>query len=463
MFIYLKLLTNLFWVDKMANIWLDPAKVSASFATYVNNITAHEPSMDESHYKTLNASPIFTNCKIHQLFFYEHKKQTLDSFLYGIANDKCTMAIISAETKIKDNKKTREPSQSLMTACKLFMGSELLKKHKTTDVSLLMDIFKSDRLCERNWIRCYNSLSVILSACLHNLYTESTYRNKFTKIGRDKSRNESWKPAFPSSFLNHVDVESQQIAKSAGFNFSIMKDKAKYSKTLYTNLIATCQSDILEIDCEKLTNMVSTLIESKDDFIDKLLLVQLSTGARFIEVCKVSEFLLPVEDLHYPDVPSMEQRISIRGVAKAQKFNADGKEITTKRMILPKPVLFMTPADVIKTINACRTQILSLCNKKKGGPKASSLHAFSNDFVTTVIIKMALKRLKSFDLTGETAVGTHLLRKLYASLSYTVYAPKNMTKVAWIKEVLGHTGFDSVLAYNTVQPNIKRQKVQDSV
>lgn len=427
-------------------VWGDPGKVSSEFGAYVSSITAHTPDMSQSQYKKTEqksqSDPIPSS--YHKDFPLPVRTSTLHGYLKIITRSKVALAIIAHEVKPQNGGCVRSSSPSLYTAC-LLMGGK-----GTSDMCALKSLFAGDMLTENNWIQCYNSLSVLLPPALHNVKTELVYRTQFTKIGRQQSIQHNWTPKFPVSFLRHVDREAQIAASSAGLDWAIDGAKKRFDRDSRMGLIDNQQYNVDEMKFSELEKLAK-LLEGSNSFIDKILLVQLATGARFIEVCRVSEFKLPIEDLNFPDTASFHGKISIIGIAKAPKYNSAGTEIKDPVVLLPKPTLFITPSDVKSHVAGIRPNVLELCNKRSGEAK-EDIKDYTNEFVTATVISLALDRLMSHGIKCDGYVlSTHMLRKLYANASFSLHAPRSMTKVAWIKEVLGHTNYNSVLSYNSIK------------
>jgi hypothetical protein len=245
--------------------------------------------------------------------------------------------------------------------------------------------------------------------------------------------------------------------------------------------------------------MASDLFAFANDLIastnvhDKILLVQLCTGARWIEVVKVSQFYLthqtnwknanknPISTYHGHDP---QRDIVVVGVAKVrrnkvsnqsseekkgdekdadeeedsegdnQDVSDDSKELTVtdaKRVLAPKPVMFVKPEEIQHMVyNLIRPWFKS---KMRG--QDPTYDGATNHDLTTSYNKLTNARLRTYSITSRPEdmkrVHTHTMRKLYANYSYDTYAAKSITKPAWIQMVLGHlpTSFMSSLAYNT--------------
>jgi hypothetical protein len=205
----------------------------------------------------------------------------------------------------------------------------------------------------------------------------------------------------------------------------------------------------------------------------KALLVELSIGARMIEVLKVSDFYLP-EQLYGRSPPTGDPgsfqpgTIVQHGVAKdrdkvqieqdedgnvtvvdiqpkdAGDFDKQRREAQSVRTLKPKPVLFNLQPEYIRYLvyEVIRPTLITFLMQHghDGMSKADATQLAthgSNKALTKKIAHIMIKRTKEF-FPGSAIVGTHTLRKIYANYSYDTYADKKITRNAWIQQVLGH-------------------------
>jgi hypothetical protein len=189
--------------------------------------------------------------------------------------------------------------------------------------------------------------------------------------------------------------------------------------------------------------------------IDKILLVQLAVGSRFVEVIKVSDYFVASEHREEPEwkneqVGKFDNAILIKGVAKSknndqQDGNVEAGKDDTE---IVKPVAFkMSPLEiqylVYEVIRPAIAQFIK------------NLEITDNKDYTAKFNLPALKRIRSFngfDKEGfdTNRFGTHALRKIYANYSFDNYAV-GVSRNAWITKVLGHepSSVTTSLSYTT--------------
>ena len=211
-------------------------------------------------------------------------------------------------------------------------------------------------------------------------------------------------------------------------------------------------------------------------FLDKALLVELATGARMIEVLKVSDFYDPSvlnmdEEKVEGKPPSsvtqsgmiVQHKIAKDRETVEAKTNKDGTQELVKRTkkdmgnfdvidnrqisvrtLKPKPILFKLPPEYIRYLvyGVIRPELVKyLKTKSKGRYSAENANDLvygkatmeSNKALTNIISSVAVRRTKGF-FPGSVVKGTHTLRNIYANYSYDTIADKRVTR----KQVLGH-------------------------
>ena len=160
-------------------------------------------------------------------------------------------------------------------------------------------------------------------------------------------------------------------------------------------------------------------LRGSEDFKDKVILVCLTTGARFIEVLRISTFI---------PVPTNPNEILVQSVAKKKDKSEEFQVI--------RPLLVLRAEEVVPVVEDIRTITDSgrdseLTNTQLSGKYNSSIN----------------RRLKTYGLGGTL----HDLRKLYGTLTYEFYTNRNKTSLnAWLKNILGHERLETSLHYNTI-------------
>jgi hypothetical protein len=147
------------------------------------------------------------------------------------------------------------------------------------------------------------------------------------------------------------------------------------------------------------------LMNSGNDIIQQITLLQLCCGARMIEVLRVSTF---------SSIPNNEHHILVKGTAKS-------REVKT----FVRPLLFLTPKRFIELANKIQSHVNRECTRLNMKTRAQISRHFNktvNDTLRGII-------------PGFTS---HRCRELYANLSWNLLCPSHVSLTKWICDVLGH-------------------------
>ena len=109
-----------------------------------------------------------------------------------------------------------------------------------------------------------------------------------------------------------------------------------------------------------------------------------------------------------------------------------------------KPTLFdVTPQEIVDLVREIRAGV------RKKVPDYDSIKRDDFDKIqklSNLYLQKAVARV--FDLFGYRQ--THLLRRVYGNWSYAVYGALKMSKLGWLKLVLGHTSTNTSRAYTSL-------------
>jgi integrase len=187
-------------------------------------------------------------------------------------------------------------------------------------------------------------------------------------------------------------------------HLSISKDQAKTITDLKTRKVFERNENRREIDLDQVTQVMDKLKSSPRDKYDLCLLIQLNTGLRLIESLYVSKF---------ETIQGEQSMVKIVGLAK-NKSEKSVNEVTN-------PLINLTYDELIALQKEMRDE-LNL---------EGTLKAITNRYSNKIN-----KRVKEFFGPDSTS---HDLRRMYGSLSYIKYAPKEMSINVWLNQHLGHS------------------------
>jgi hypothetical protein len=225
-----------------------------------------------------------------------------------------------------------------------------------------------------------------------------------------------------------------EMGMEAGYKVMIRK-YIQLSPELYAsyllnvqNKTQTSQRNVQSVKPNLLWQL-ATHLEKSRFWIDKVLLLQLSTGSRFIEALLLSKYT-PSE---------ANNNIIITGVAKKRN---EGEKFE----VIAKPVLFITNKQVVNL----KTQVIDqIVNRELLRMKIDKSDLKK---VSALFAPLANSRLRT--LVPDTTFTTHSMRKLYANYSYHLFGQTSgLTNIAWINDVLGHStnSLHVALSYNNIR------------
>ena len=266
------------------------------------------------------------------------------------------------------------------------------------------------------------------------------------------------------------------------YEFSALDpEKKRYAKQLHELNLTT--QNITPIDFEYsavLAAKTAWMNTDNTDWLQKVLLVQLATGSRFIEVLKISDFYGPgdipggaeaIRD-HHIVVHKVAKTKAKRGkyvafydAAKEDAKDQDLSDEPLERQLPPKPTLFIPPSMVRYLVyKIIRPAVKKVVEAKWGKGHVPTNVELTGEFNTKANKLLRAQFSTTIDDEKHTAIkGTHTLRKIYANLSYDMYSDKVMSKNAWITRVLGHepTSVTTSLSYTGLNVKQGAPEVED--
>lgn len=334
----------------------------------------------------------------------------------------------------------------VMTACRLlFKANNKAVPKCLTAIGFLKKLFADPSFIESaNWIQCMNYLGRLLPVLIPNIASRNVTMSIFRKIIKDLGKKDDWAIKCPYFGGGGTDTDKKQrsIVKKAGLDFKIGHDIASKIKNDAEKKREQNQHNAKTMNSKAIRDFVDVATESNDPFL-RVLMVQLATGARSVEVYKVSQFLLPVEDMKAPDLHQTKGKICVKGVAKKRDYQGGDD------LMLQKPALFISPITIKHYVEGIRRELLTRIQRKINR-RTTSMQDYTNDELHDafqVKLNTTAQQFKLF--TDETIkLTSHMMRKIYSNWSYHTHAPPTVTKAGWISDVLGHSSTKQVLSYN---------------
>eukprot|EP00808_Paulinella_micropora_P000368 g41217.t1 len=202
------------------------------------------------------------------------------------------------------------------------------------------------------------------------------------------------------AYKEHHEKEEKQINKALALTEEERTQKAtKQIKKRNANL-----KDIKDFEPDLITSVMDKLNES-NKLVDLIILLQLATGRRLIEVLRITDL---------PQEAKTPNYIIIDKVAKDKKGYIKDIEV---------PLIHITYEDMKSAWEAVRAGL----NEKD---KAKSNEDLTNKFNARISRRMT-------DLLKKKAT-SHLARKIYGAMAYRQFAPGNIDRSVYLSQVLGH-------------------------
>jgi integrase len=177
------------------------------------------------------------------------------------------------------------------------------------------------------------------------------------------------------------------------------------------------------VSVQQITDFKDNLLSPKFKIIPAIIMAQLSSGCRLIEILS-SEFNF--------EESKTEGYILQSNVAKNRTDNDRPVE---------KPVLFMTVENFLKLMKIIRSRM----THKEGDDNITLSNRYDKR-VNTKVKKLGLEVGMSPEISS-----SHDLRRLYANYSHMKFASPNCSLQCWISKVLGHADLTSTANYSTVK------------
>jgi integrase len=171
-------------------------------------------------------------------------------------------------------------------------------------------------------------------------------------------------------------------------------------------------------------NKILSLLNPKFKIIPALILTQLCSGCRLIEILN--------SDFKFEESETKENYIIQSDVAKNR---------TNEERPVVKPIIFMQSSVFLKLLKKVRNNL----THKDTDTNVELTNRF-NKRINAVIKKVAIE----LNISGITS--SHDLRKIYGNYSHLRHSPNNCSLQCWLSSVLGHDSLGSASAnYSTLR------------
>jgi hypothetical protein len=284
-------------------------------------------------------------------------------------------------------------------------------------------------------------------------YSETTYLNNLKELLR------MLKIAYPNIYslrakLSEIRTkvikpsQTENIYKKSMLDsyFNIEKEDRDKVSGDYKKKIKASNRDRIQLNQRDIFEKMKTLILSNSTY-DRAIALMLSIGARPVELFAMNEYSLAKK-------PGW---IRVDNIAKKRESQKNRGETYTDR-----PTIIFSPQFVIDNVAKLRKSMGDVLNTE------GKLKTNINNTLNKHVIR-AFPFLSSEDIHNKAT----FLRKIYADLSYKLYANRDKVNYnAWISDVLGHSKSSDLTSFSYSYVNVKgsddsetleelRQKVEE--
>ena len=244
--------------------------------------------------------------------------------------------------------------------------------------------------------------------------------------------------------LSHMIFSSQMMAKSHikkyMNNYDKIEDK-EYYDVYYTSpvsykkedfdrkkdetekIVTAKNEDVVTVPASDVESLAKFLIDLEPkDAIDNIILSQLASGTRLIEILQPNVSKWAVTE---------DGDLQQTGVAKGK----------CETKVIIKTPLFISGAEFINLI-------------KNIHEKFKPFHSLTNAKLTAKINNKLNNRIKKYnnkhDIDHKQTNSSHGLRKLHVAYSYFKRKNKKLSFILFYQQCLGHIGYGSIANYSTV-------------
>jgi len=384
----------------------------------------------------------------------------------------------------RDQNKSEKRRGVIHGICDLVSYYYNLEIHKNDSDLMCIDrlIANPVLVTKENYIQVYEALSVLLDKVLFDQNDVSKEHNRRSVFLNALSRHE-W----------FTDAERCALKNSKVFLLTTEKT-LQFSSEQHTKKVANMENviEIVDFSVHEAVFKLIKIVEgpkSMDWLHAAIQLVQVTTGARWIESVIVSSFELS-------ELPAYDTTnyIIIKGVAKdeyrankkvcellnAAKEISDHDEYARLSMlsqeeksnlvtekIIAKPLLGLhgtTPLYIVGLVKDFRTYINETFGRQFQNTLAD--REFLDSKLKQNSIKMTESVWSSNDIARFGRMKTHIWRKIYASYTHRLFQPNGNINI-WTMKVLGHvspiTSFNYVNVVVTKQPQLEALGIQEKI
>lgn len=233
------------------------------------------------------------------------------------------------------------------------------------------------------------------------------------------------------------DIYEPEIYKQSIYLMGVSQERSKQRKEEYKNIVNarnTARGGLVPIYIEQILELQKELIKSNNPY-DLAVAVELATGARSIEVFKVSTFS------ENKDAPN---EITVKGIAKDKGGN------NLENVVLTRNLVGLTSKEAVKAVDVIRSSLnLDASNKEISDKTNRQLNKAFKKYIHPILTENAGDKASSDEFKAQLkSMTSHKGRYIAGNASYEIYGkPKNIPYETYLQAQYGHLDPSSTKSY----------------
>lgn len=220
--------------------------------------------------------------------------------------------------------------------------------------------------------------------------------------------------------------------RKGGITFEQHSDKQQMATMNRDNRLSN-RVQVQEKDAYEILNKLSI----QDDVYSKIAVMSLAVGCRFIEAARISSF---------KKVPSRPDWVLVTGIAKKKKGDPQDYDVE-------RPVFGMSVDELIDLQKDTRKELKKMYTK---------IDELDNEGVNKLLLNNVNRRIAELGIPDVKT--SHMLRKIYANISYKLLDAETKSKMdphRWVQIVLTHKTIETTASYMNVKVSKTKFKMKN--
>lgn len=227
--------------------------------------------------------------------------------------------------------------------------------------------------------------------------------------------------------------------RKGGITFEQHSDKQQTATMNRDNRLSN-RVQVAEKDAYEILNKLSI----QDDVYSKIAVMSLAVGCRFIEAARISSFKKVPSRPDYPEGGT--PWVLVTGIAKKKKGDPQDYDVE-------RPVFGMSVDELIDLQKDTRKELKKMYTK---------IDELDNEGVNKLLLNNVNRRIAELGIPDVKT--SHMLRKIYANISYKLLDAETKSKMdphRWVQIVLTHKTIETTASYMNVKVSKTKFKMKN--